>query len=40
MKRILKTIFKLFQCMVYHINYHKGLYIGMGSKVVGGKKIA
>ena len=38
MKRTLKTIFKLFQCMVYHINYHKGLYIGMESKVVGAKK--
>ena len=38
MKKILKTIFKLFQRMVYHINYHKGLYIGMGSKVVGAKK--
>lgn len=39
MKKLLKELLGRFYCALYHVKYSKGLYIGLGSKLVGGGMI-
>ena len=39
MKRFIKTLLGLFYCRIAGVRYSKGVYVGLGSKLVGGAKI-
>lgn len=39
MKKILKSILGFFYCSLYTVKYKRGVYIGFGSKIVGGKSV-
>ena len=38
MKRFIKTLLGLFYCRIAGVRYSKGVYVGLGSKLVGGQK--
>lgn len=39
LKNIAKTLLGIFYCILFRVKYHKGIYIGLGAKIVGGGKI-
>jgi hypothetical protein len=38
MKSFIKTLLGLFYCRIAGVRYSKGVYVGLGSKLVGGQK--
>ena len=38
MKKIVKSMLTLINCIMFNVKYKSGLYIGFGSKIVGGGK--
>ncbi|MGM9812026.1 MAG: acyltransferase [Muribaculaceae bacterium] len=38
MKKFIKLLLTLLHCLIFRVKYTKGLYIGYGAKLVGGKK--
>lgn len=36
MKKLIKTLLGKFYCAIFKVKYHNGVYIGLGSKLVGG----
>lgn len=38
MKSFIKSLLTLLNCIIFRVKYIKGLYIGYGAKLVGGKK--
>lgn len=39
MRNFIKTILGLLYCVMFGVRYHKGVYIGLGAKLVGGQNI-
>ena len=39
MKRLIKWILTQLNCLIYGVKYQKGIYIGLGCKVVGSQRV-
>lgn len=38
MKQFIKSLLGRFYCLLFGVKYQKGIYIGIGSKLIGGGK--